>query len=131
MPFKSLAQRRFMWAAHPDIAKEFEEATPKGKTLPEKVKKAQDASQFMPSSTPLPADIHYAGGPEKLEAQRRANMQSRGELMKDPSLAPTPPKPGPVQALQQTDKNIPKTVEATQIKAASVLASLLYLNKLK
>jgi hypothetical protein len=35
MPFKSQAQRRFMHAKHPEIAKEFEEKTPKGAKLPE------------------------------------------------------------------------------------------------
>ncbi len=38
MPFRSQAQRRFMYARHPEMAKEWEEATPKGKKLPEKVK---------------------------------------------------------------------------------------------
>lgn len=33
--FKSQAQRRYMYAKHPDIAKEFEAKTPKGKKLPE------------------------------------------------------------------------------------------------
>lgn len=36
MPFKSQAQRRFMHAKHPGIAKRFEAETPKGK-LPERV----------------------------------------------------------------------------------------------
>lgn len=40
MPFKSEAQRRFMYATHPKLAEEFEAATPKGKKLPEKVKTA-------------------------------------------------------------------------------------------
>lgn len=39
MPFKSKAQRRFMYAKHPKLAKEFEAATPKGKKLPEKKSK--------------------------------------------------------------------------------------------
>jgi len=39
MPFKSQAQRKFMYAKHPKLAKEFEEKTPKGKALPKKVKK--------------------------------------------------------------------------------------------
>lgn len=39
MPFKSQAQRRFMYAKHPKLAEEFEEKTPKGKKLPEKAKK--------------------------------------------------------------------------------------------
>lgn len=37
MPFKSKAQRRFMYAQHPELAQEFEAATPAGKKLPEKV----------------------------------------------------------------------------------------------
>lgn len=36
MPFKSKAQRRFMYSKKPKLAKEFEEHTPKGKKLPEK-----------------------------------------------------------------------------------------------
>lgn len=37
--FKSQAQRAFMYARHPELAKEFESKTPKGKKLPEKVRK--------------------------------------------------------------------------------------------
>jgi hypothetical protein len=40
MPFKSQAQRKFMYAKHPEMAKEWEDKTPKGKTLPKKVKKS-------------------------------------------------------------------------------------------
>ena len=39
MPFKSKAQRRYLYSQHPEIAEEFEEHTPKGKKLPEKVKR--------------------------------------------------------------------------------------------
>lgn len=39
MPFKSEAQRKFMYSQKPALAKEFEEHTPKGKKLPKKVKK--------------------------------------------------------------------------------------------
>jgi len=39
MPFKSQAQRAFMYAKHPEMAKEWESKTPKGKKLPPKVKK--------------------------------------------------------------------------------------------
>jgi hypothetical protein len=38
VPFKSLSQRKFMYAKHPELAKEFEAATPKGKKLPQHVK---------------------------------------------------------------------------------------------
>ena len=34
MPFKSKAQRAFMYSQHPEIAKRFEAETPKGKKLP-------------------------------------------------------------------------------------------------
>ncbi len=39
MPFSSDAQRAFLYARKPIIAKKFEEHTPKGKKLPKKVKK--------------------------------------------------------------------------------------------
>jgi hypothetical protein len=37
MPFKSEAQRRYLFAKHPKVAKEFAAHTPKGAKLPEKV----------------------------------------------------------------------------------------------
>ena len=42
MPFKSQAQRRALYAKDPKLAAEFESKTPKGKKLPEKVKKKSD-----------------------------------------------------------------------------------------
>ena len=39
MPFKSQAQRSWMYAVHPEMAEEWEAHTPKGKKLPKKVKK--------------------------------------------------------------------------------------------
>jgi hypothetical protein len=39
MPFKSQAQRKWMYANDPKMAAEWEEKTPKGKRLPKKVKK--------------------------------------------------------------------------------------------
>ncbi len=41
MPFKSEAQRKFLFAKHPKIAKEWAEETPKGAKLPEHVKDAE------------------------------------------------------------------------------------------
>ena len=38
MPFKSQAQRRYLYSQHPEVAKEFEKATPEGKKLPPHVK---------------------------------------------------------------------------------------------
>lgn len=37
MPFKSDAQRRFLYSQKPEIAKEFAKETPKGIDLPEKI----------------------------------------------------------------------------------------------
>jgi hypothetical protein len=37
MPFVSRAQRAYLYANNPKVAKEFEAATPKGKKLPEHV----------------------------------------------------------------------------------------------
>lgn len=39
MPMKSKAQRRYLHAKEPEVAAEFERATPKGKKLPEHVAK--------------------------------------------------------------------------------------------
>lgn len=38
MPFESKAQRRWMFATHPDMAKTWAEHTPEGAKLPERVK---------------------------------------------------------------------------------------------
>ena len=38
MPMKSQAQRKYLWANNPTVAKKLEKETPKGK-LPKKVKK--------------------------------------------------------------------------------------------
>ncbi|CAB4123824.1 hypothetical protein UFOVP45_34 [uncultured Caudovirales phage] len=38
MPFVSKAQQAYMWAKHPDIAKDFQRATPNRKVLPQKVR---------------------------------------------------------------------------------------------
>jgi hypothetical protein len=38
MPFKSEAQRKFLFAKHPEVAKEFAKMTPKGAKLPKHVK---------------------------------------------------------------------------------------------
>jgi hypothetical protein len=39
MPFKSRQQEKWMYATHPEMAKQWQEETPKGKALPKKVKK--------------------------------------------------------------------------------------------
>ena len=44
MPYKSEAQRRYMYAVHPKLAAEFEAATPKGAKLPEHVSDRKEKS---------------------------------------------------------------------------------------
>ena len=45
MPFKSEAQRRYLWANEPDVAQEFADATPKGAKLPARVKRRKGNRQ--------------------------------------------------------------------------------------
>ena len=46
MPFVSDAQRRYLYAKEPEVAKEFASKTPKGKKLPEHVKKRKKKSSL-------------------------------------------------------------------------------------
>jgi hypothetical protein len=39
MPMESQSQRSYLWIHHPDIAREFEAATPRGAKLPEHVRR--------------------------------------------------------------------------------------------
>lgn len=50
MPFKSKAQRRYLYMKHPEVAKEFEKETPKDAKLPEKKKKKQSTWKAMKTS---------------------------------------------------------------------------------
>jgi hypothetical protein len=45
MPFKSQAQRAYLYANNPKVAKEFEAATPKGAKLPKHVKPKKKAKK--------------------------------------------------------------------------------------
>jgi hypothetical protein len=42
MPFKSEAQRRWMYANDPEMAKRWQAETPKGKRLPKRVRKKKE-----------------------------------------------------------------------------------------
>jgi len=42
VPFKSEAQRKYLFSQKPKVAKEFAKETPKGKKLPKKVKKKKN-----------------------------------------------------------------------------------------
>ena len=49
MPFKSQAQKKFLFAKEPEVAKQWAKETPKGAKLPEKLK-----SKPSPSKKPSP-----------------------------------------------------------------------------
>lgn len=46
MPFASKAQRRYLFAKEPAVAREFAAATPKGAKLPEKANKKKPAKPY-------------------------------------------------------------------------------------
>ena len=55
MPFKSQAQRRFMYAKHPEMAAEWESHTPKGAKLPQHVKKRKKRIKKAAEACGVPA----------------------------------------------------------------------------
>lgn len=42
MPFQSEAQRRFLWAKHPDVAKKWSDEYPGQKNLPQHKERSED-----------------------------------------------------------------------------------------
>ena len=50
MPFVSQAQRRYLYAKHPEVAKEFASKTPKGEKLPEYSKKKEAMKRLLRSN---------------------------------------------------------------------------------
>jgi len=77
MPFKSQAQRGFMFANHPELAKEFEAATPKGKKLPEHVAKMADGGEVeSPIIERLRALLAAGGAPVSADVNSMASADS-------------------------------------------------------
>jgi hypothetical protein len=52
MPMVSKSQRRKLWATNPTLAREFEDKTPKGARLPERVRKAKPLGMMEHSEKP-------------------------------------------------------------------------------
>jgi hypothetical protein len=94
VPFKSKAQRRFMYANDPEMAKRWEEHTPDDAKLPEKVKEASEVIRTLapfsqgyrdlrglvephPMMSPSPADqaIAYVGAKEELDRTDAEEMK--------------------------------------------------------
>jgi hypothetical protein len=53
MPFRSEAQRRFLFAKHPSVAKEFAAHTPHGKDLPEHVSDEEKKKSYLSALSKL------------------------------------------------------------------------------
>ena len=113
MPFKSDAQRRFMFAKHPGIAKRWAAHTPKGKDLPEHVKKAVDAAK----ATFAPLEIKLPPQPKPLEV----TMPAPGALATPigaPSLAKL--KAVATRKLASTDEQEPTITEGKKVPEAAL-----------
>lgn len=88
MPFKSEAQRRFMHATNPKIAKRWEKHTPKGRKLPEKVNESIDNEIFRISE--LLEDVASSGGTSHMTGASNAQITmmvppTLGTVVSEPS----------------------------------------------
>lgn len=97
MPFKSQAQRGFMFAKHPKIAKEFEGVTPLGAQLPEHVAKMAKGGEAKPFNGVKDSDNGTLVGLRELLRQAAAGKQASEETFLKTGVSPTP-KPSPQQA---------------------------------
>ncbi len=91
MPLKSKAQEKFLWAKHPKIAEEFEEATPEGKKLPEHVKKMAKGGVVTDEARSL-ADLAASGmelgaDPEAMQAGLDEKAKDRQDALDLSDLA--------------------------------------------
>ena len=86
MPFKSEAQRRWMYANEPEMAKRWEKETPKGKKLPDKLKKKTAASKKQVHQLAEKLNIPWDANPkfmrwtEKLTGKTCLDKMDEGEL---------------------------------------------------
>lgn len=71
MPFQSQAQRRFLYATDPKLAKEFEAATPKGAKLPEHVKKKKRNRAMLHDTPTITARQRKAATPRTKKGARK------------------------------------------------------------
>jgi hypothetical protein len=81
MPFKSEAQRRFLHAKHPVIAKRWEAHTPKGKDLPEHVAKKKSPREKAAGFDDVGAGMLSLGGRlgGKQWAKRLSRLKARAD----------------------------------------------------
>ena len=100
MPLKSKSQRRWMWANDPEMARRWEDHTPKGKKLPEHVKKAFVIGFAKTAVIDLPDEARYGAlvpmqdyvpgrNMDKETGQRRkVNTRTEGVRNEDREFSP-------------------------------------------
>lgn len=89
MPMRSQAQRRYLWAVMPDVARKLEDETRRGAKLPEHVQ-AEEFTRLVRESKPRGARYTFRNRPVVLERflLERADMLTIAELAKIKRLAP-------------------------------------------
>lgn len=117
MPFRSEAQRRWMYANEPEMAKRWQKETPKGEKLPEKVKESALKVAFdsgvaaalrlygvkTASSQELRLQIPRRAYHGLLEALKKANVTQHMNEPLEPQGAPDSPAEKLTEALQGLD----------------------------
>jgi len=107
-PFKSAAQRRFLHWKHPKMAEEWEEKTPKGKKLPEHVKKNHLTPCAVQYTLPSPMLLKHVRGLVNLRGSQflgrdlltwSRNMANRMKTLADAS--------GPAQQITARGMSVP------------------------
>jgi hypothetical protein len=76
MPFKSESQRRFMYSQHPELAAEFEKATPRNANLPEHVKKMAEGGEAQSDKTWLERMAEKMSGSSPLMSDKSEAEQA-------------------------------------------------------
>ena len=91
MPFESQAQRRWMYANEPEIAKKWSEHTPKGKKLPEYVKQKEahmTTEQAYINGFVKRANEHGFTDNEAVKILKQASPQSAASFMENYKAMP-------------------------------------------
>ena len=109
MPFVSQAQRKYMYSQHPELAREFEDATPKGKKLPKKKHPEKTVKRAYEEGVDAALErfgIRLAGDEVRLQIPRRqfhgwdsawrdASKKGEGEKKADSDTQPLEPQWSP------------------------------------
>lgn len=83
MPFQSASQRAFMYANHPDIAKRWEQLTPKDHKLPPHVR--QETSESAETWKPKTASLPRVGGAKRDFSHLTPSQSARHQPANKPS----------------------------------------------